>query len=199
MGKHSIVINGIYEPSPTELCGGWPVYYNNTSVKVQEDRAGGFRSLPLRPVGLGADSTDTTVESEATKSFLLFCPYAMSWAITVLASVNDQSSSLEVGLKEEHSSGSSDVGVVNDVIKADKTGDKEKEKIAVDEKSKIISSSATTSPFSTNFSSSLSTRKSAALPFYTPSAAPLTLAFLEVTSNTQPELAHGAATWKVET
>ena len=191
VGKHSIVINGIYEPSPTELCGGWPVYYNNTSVKIQEDKTGWVKSVPLRT--LGGSGTDIAVESEATKSFLLFCPYAMSWAITVLASVNDPSSFLEDDSDKEFNSSSAAVGIIGNSIKTDRTSDK----------SEVTVSSATTSPFSTttmSIPSKTSTKKASVVPFYTPSAAPLTLAFFEVTSNTHPELAQcGAATWKVRT
>ena len=197
VGKHSMVINGIFEPSPTELCGGWPVYYNNTSVHLQEQKSGWCKSPPMRTLGGGGP--DTVDESEATKSFLLFCPYAMSWAITVLASVNDPSSCQEDEVNKEFDSSSAGVNM----IKNNKMLDRINDNMMSDGKSEVQVSSATTSPFSTttlSIPSKTSAKKAAVVPFYTPSAAPLTLAFFEVTANTHPELAQcGANTWKVRT
>ena len=191
-----MVINGTFEPSPTELCGGWPVYYNNTSVHLQEEKSGWCKSPSLRTVGGGG--SDIADESEPTKSFLLFCPYAMSWAITVLASVNDPSSCQEDEVNKEFDSSSACVNMRKNNIP-----DRANDSMMSDEKSEVKVSSATTSPFSTttlSIPSKTSAKKAAVVPFYTPSAAPLTLAFFEVTTNTHPELAQcGANTWKVRT
>ena len=88
---HASVINGIYEPSPTELCGGWPVYYNNCASKTSEAMKNGIGKLASIVAGAGAGGGGGAGDGapDITKSFLLFCPYAMSWAITVLANFND--------------------------------------------------------------------------------------------------------------
>jgi hypothetical protein len=63
-GPSAESINGVYEPSVTELCGGWPVFCRK--VKLRDD--------PEAP----------SPSSPSPKSYLIFSPYAMSWAITVL-------------------------------------------------------------------------------------------------------------------
>ena len=182
VGKHAAVINGMYEPSPSELCGGWPVYYNNSALRNSDAKA----------MKSGHEG-----EGDITKSFLLFCPYAMSWAITVLASVNDVCgqdgaevlSAVGEGSSESRGNGENDVPILkaSDPSPAGRLLPPpplplplplpvDQDKIS---KLAVIKSTA------------------AALPFYTPSSAPLTLAFFEVSANTQPELAHGTSTWKV--
>ena len=213
VGKHASVINGVYEPSLTELCGGWPVYYNNSSLK--EEKSIGTKSVASKPNGInGSDDHGMG----ATKSFLLFCPYAMSWAITVLASVNDLTVSDEEELSVGMTVAAGSVSVVEaskalkEAKEKEREKEKEKEKVHVDGKatpasvtprslSAALSRGSETSPPSSSLSKSSApttpVKNSINLPFYTPSSAPLTLAFFEVSTNTQPELALGTATWKV--
>ena len=188
----------MYEPSPTELCGGWPVYYNNSTLK-------GEAVKPLKTAKNGES------EADVTKSFLLFCPYAMSWAITVLASVNDSRSDSD-SVDRASASPVSPVLNLNSSGTGSGTGSGSESNSTIEnnaDKNPKKSDAAVALEVSTptrisadqDKDSKLAVIKStvSTLPFYTPSSAPLTLAFFEVSTNTQPELAHGAATWKVHT
>jgi hypothetical protein len=176
VGKHAAVINGMYEPSPSELCGGWPVYYNNSSL----------RNSDVKATKSGLD-----LDGDITKSFLLFCPYAMSWAITVLASVNDVCGQDSADVHTAIGDGGAE-SRGNGESSAPATGTSD-----LSPTGRLPLPLAL--PLDQDKISKLAVIKStaAALPFYTPSSAPLTLAFFEVSANTQPELAHGTSTWKV--
>ena len=181
------------------MCGGWPVYYNNSTLK-------GEAVKPLKTAKSGESETDVT------KSFLLFCPYAMSWAITVLASVNDSRNDNDssnpgsvspvpnlngnvtgniIGNSSEYNA--TENGVDKNPEKSDATAGSVGVEVEVSTPTRISADQDKDSKLAV-IKSTVST-----LPFYTPSSAPLTLAFFEVSTNTQPELAHGAATWKVRT
>jgi hypothetical protein len=75
--------------------GGWPVYYNNCASKSNEAMKNGNGKSASTVAGAGAGAEGGAAGGDGapdiTKSFLLFCPYAMSWAITVLANFNDPS------------------------------------------------------------------------------------------------------------
>lgn len=75
-GRHAAAINGVYEPSTSDLCGGWPVYYNVSS-------------------GLYRQVNDSVPPHDPPKSLLVFSPYAMSWAVTVLCSQAEYSHFLD--------------------------------------------------------------------------------------------------------
>ena len=180
IGKHAAVINGMYEPSPSELCGGWPVYYNNSALRGSDSKSG--------------KSGSCEGEGDVTKSFLLFCPYAMSWAITVLASVNDTCGS--DGVETHTVAGDGSVAHVS----PESRGSREAPiAVTATSGSELSPTGRLSLPLDQDKISKLAVIKNtaAALPFYTPSSAPLTLAFFEVSANTQPELANGTSTWKV--
>jgi hypothetical protein len=178
VGKHAAVINGMYEPSPSELCGGWPVYYNNSSLRNSEAKA---------------TKSGLDLDGDVTKSFLLFCPYAMSWAITVLASVNDVCGQDSADAHTAVADGGTETrGNGESPVPAPSSSD-------LSPTIRLPSPLPLPLPLDQDKISKLAVIKStaAALPFYAPSSAPLTLAFFEVSANTQPELAHGTSTWKV--
>lgn len=136
----------------------------------------------------------------------------MSWAITVLASVNDSRNDNDssnpgsvspvpnlngnvtgniIGNSSEYNATES--GVDKNPEKSDATAGSVGVEVEVSTPTRISADQDKDSKLAV-IKSTVST-----LPFYTPSSAPLTLAFFEVSTNTQPELAHGAATWKVRT
>lgn len=214
---HASVINGIYEPSPSELCGGWPVYYNNCASKNCEAmKNGNGKSASIAAdadagagaaTGTGAGAGGGDGAPDITKSFLLFCPYAMSWAITVLANFNDPSipvvdpitpsitPSTTIPATTTASTTAVTVVTNSNDNKAKKNTDADDK---TQQKSKSVPPDIPSLPQNTQISNTEKDFKSLnSLPYYTPSSAPLTLAFFEVSSNIQPELAHSAATWKV--
>ena len=258
---HASVINGVYDPSPTELCGGWPVYYNNCASKAAESNkngtgngngsgAGGSKVASITTTGVGSGvrgggivglgiggSGDTAPVPDITKSFLLFCPYAMSWAITVLANFNDPSVSTVDRLALTPSISATAIipttttaaaavaaaTTTTTAVAATTTAAAAVAATAVtttttvvngnDQKTKngVTGSNEMVFRMQSVFPESLMPHQNtlvpntdkdgkpfnSAPPHYTPSSAPLTLAFFEVSSNIQPELAHNTATWKV--
>lgn len=205
---HASVINGIYEPSPTELCGGWPVYYNNCASKTSEAMKNGIGKLASIVAGAGAGGGGGAGDGapDITKSFLLFCPYAMSWAITVLANFNDPSipavdpipPSIIPSTTTPATTTASTAAVTVVTNSNDNRVKKNTDADDKSQKAKSVPIDSPSLPPNTQISNTEKDLKSLnSLPYYTPSSAPLTLAFFEVSSNIQPELAHSAATWKV--
>ena len=256
---HASVINGIYDPSPTELCGGWPVYYNNCASKAAEsiknststgggtgNSGGNGKAVSIATatgagsggvevgVGVGVSGIrgggDTASVPDITKSFLLFCPYAMSWAITVLANFNDPNVPIVDPLTLTPSiSPTTIIPTTATAVTATATavaattttaaaaaaattttttvanGNDQKTKDRVTGNNEVIFKIQSVFPESlmphqnTVVSNTDKDGKplNSTPPHYTPSSAPLTLAFFEVSSNVQPELAHSTATWKV--
>jgi hypothetical protein len=210
---HASVINGIYEPSPSELCGGWPVYYNNCASKTNEAMKNGNGKSASTVAGTvagaraGAGAGDGA--PDITKSFLLFCPYAMSWAITVLANFNDPSIPVIDPITPSITSSTTipattaTTTAATTVVGTNSTDNKSKKNTDSDDKTqkaKSVSPDILSLPQNTQILNPEKDLKSVnSLPYYTPSSAPLTLAFFEVSSNIQPELAHSTATWKVRT
>jgi hypothetical protein len=208
---HASVINGIYEPSPSELCGGWPVYYNNCASKTSEAmKTGNGKSASTgtaTATGAGAGAGGGDGAPDITKSFLLFCPYAMSWAITVLANFNDPSIPVIDPITLSISSSTTvpattatttSTAAVTGANANDGKGKKNTDTDDKTQKAKTVSPDILSLPQNTQILNTEKDLKSLnSLPYYTPSSAPLTLAFFEVSSNIQPELAHSTATWKV--
>ena len=245
---HASVINGVYDPSPTELCGGWPVYYNNCASKAAESNKNGTGNgngsgagsgkvasiATTTGVGSGitvsgggvvgpgiGGSGDTAPVPDITKSFLLFCPYAMSWAITVLANFNDPSVSIVDPLTLTLTPSISPTTIIPTTTAAATAtaatattttttttvvnGNDQKTKNGVTGSNEMVFRMQSVFPESLMPHQNTlvpNTDKdgkpfNSAPPHYTPSSAPLTLAFFEVSSNIQPELAHNTATWKV--
>ena len=215
---HASVINGIYEPSPSELCGGWPVYYNNCASKTSEAmKNGNGKSASIAAgtatgagvvadAGAGVGAGDGA--PDITKSFLLFCPYAMSWAITVLANFNDPSIPvIDPTIPSITSSttapatATTATSIATTAAAINSNDNKSKKNTDTDDKTqkaKSVSPDILSLPQNTQILNTEKDLKSLnSLPYYTPSSAPLTLAFFEVSSNIQPELAHSTATWKV--
>lgn len=213
-GMHASVINGIYEPSPTELCGGWPVYYNNCASKSDTIKHSNGKAASIAPAagggvgvegGVGGGGTDAT--PDITKSFLLFCPYAMSWAITVLANFNDPNIPVVNPLTPTIASSikpPATTATTTTATAAALTNVNDQKANKITESNDMILKIQSVFPDSLlphQTTQILNTEKDSkslnSTPYYTPSSAPLTLAFFEVSSNIQPELAHNTATWKV--
>jgi len=189
-GRHGPAINGVYEPSPSDLCGGWPVYYNISS----------------RMYRTGADG-----EPEPPRALLVFSPYAMSWAVTVMCTPAEYAKYLEVatnGAATESKGPEADGGTLDAnaapapaTVAAPSSSSTAAAAAASTEDKDAPRPEATCSPSSvldTAVNMSLNSGERAEQPAEGSAASTsLTLAFLEVASNAQPELARSTSTWKV--
>ena len=239
-GPFSSVINGIYEPSPNEICGGWPVYHNMTAVChiVPPLNISEGENRNTISGGESIHSADTEVflgwvrkkATDEPKSFLVFSPYAMSWAVldgspTQPQEMNDQpsgtpnSSSSRLLPANGNGNGNDDghapVAVNGNNNPSTTTSNNIKPPgLQVCPTTAVVStgsgksvntpSSSSVVPAETTanllHSASLGVAVSTQTPTSSSPAAsicPVTVAFMEVAMNAQPEVSKDTGVWKV--